>query len=222
MNPAKGNYFLRQLHEEDRFVLSKLRRDVMAGHFSYVQEKTGLNWGPSDRVAFVYGVFHDEKLISTLRLDQVTDIEVYEARIQASFSFIPSVLPVSVTCRAATDPNYQKLGVHSILKMACLMKAMSIGYEFCFAAIKSTSFQIDAFHRIGYDLIPSDREWRGFLGDIAPPVVGRLNLKTTGKSAVQYLAKRNSDMLKQTTWCQQFLQELSLDHRSQFLLEKDL
>ncbi len=215
---TQSDFFIRQLHEEDRFVVSDLRRSMISHGFSFVSDKTLLNWGPSDRKAFVYGLFFKSTLVSTLRLEIVTQIEIYETRLELSNDIFPATFPVLITSRAATQSDFQKRGAYSVLKLACIAKAMSMDCEYCFATVKSDSFQVDSFRKIGYEFFTLSSGWKGFLQDSSPPLVGRLNLKTTGISSIDYLCGKQELLLRNIRWSEGYLGEIRSDIRERLSL----
>jgi hypothetical protein len=190
-------YLIRQLHEDDKFIVSKLRRDTADKGFGTITDKVQLNWGPSDRMGTVYGAFEGDQIVSTLRADHIDTVELYESRIEASYEKLPLKLPVAVFCRGATLPEYEGKGFHGVLGMICIATAVHRGYEYWLATLKKNSPQMGFFVHLGCEFFELSQDWKGFLKDQSPPLVARAHLPTVGIPSIEYLKVRHKALLEQ-------------------------
>ncbi len=137
------------------------------------------------------GIFQGPQLISTLRHESIDQTELFEHRLEVSFSHLPTRLPISLTCRAATLPEYRGLGLYSVLKMVGLISSLELGHEFSFSLIRKSSFQVEFFKNLGYEFFESNfNKWQSSHPAGSPFCIAKIDLQKKGDRAVHYLAKK--------------------------------
>lgn len=185
-------FALRQLGEDDRFVVSELRRRLLSLPTQPPELRLLYNWGPSDRKAVVHGLFDGHRLVSTLRMETLRET----ADIKEKLGFDPAEwsfpLPLYSTARAATEPEYRGQGLHSYLKLRYFRHLRELGVERCFASVNGLSplarGRATALRRLHYEIF-----------EINDYLVGVLDLWKNGEQVMAELEKNCSGLrIRQT------------------------
>lgn len=178
-------FTLRRLHETDKDLVTALRQEQLPAQFPYEKNIAMFGWGPSDRKAEVYGLFHDGNLVSSARLEFLETVEKFELKLATSYSKVISDLPAASISRAVTKNEYQGFGFYSTVRSVCLLRAIHLGYHTMLATIRDDSAYKKLFLDQGY-------EFHDVVDKILDPkmVLIKLDLRKNTESLKKQLLKR--------------------------------
>jgi hypothetical protein len=157
----------RLLTEKDSDTVVSLRRqEFQSAHGDRVDLK-GLEWNYTDQNSIHLGVFHDEDLISSLRLTLVSSEGAFESmmKTQAPSKFQKGS---AILARAATDRSWQGAHLHSLLRFHSLGLCLSYRVHSLWGTCESNSLRMNQLQQIGYE-IEKYYDWKdGFYKNSAP------------------------------------------------------
>lgn len=189
---------LRQLTEEDSYSVSHLRRQCLRDSYPYIKDLTLFNWGPTDRNSIVYGIFTPNELLATLRLEKITNLADLELRFGFKMAPLGQLLPFTMTSRGATTSSHRKIGLYTVLKLACFLKSSLLNFTHTVAVIKNSSFQHQFFSQIGYRLIDAGEQSNiNYIYEPYPKSFGILNLK---ESSLVPLFVKHQKLINTIQW----------------------
>lgn len=178
-------YLVRQLNESDADQVSRLRVDAYL-HSGYgLTHPKLMYWGPSDRRFMVWGTFHQNDLIASLRVDTLKTSEEMSYYLQNSADEFGVTPPCIALSRAVTRPDFRGQGHWKLLRGLAIQWALKQDINFLVTTLVDDG-KSALLIRTGHDVTPSS-PWKDFIRPHGEVIKARLNLREKGEFAAQVL-----------------------------------
>jgi hypothetical protein len=162
-------------------------------------------WYPFMSQSPALGVFHDEDLVSVMRLEWLRDERELNAQLNSQIE-IPNIeFPVAHLAKGATLPQFEKMGFNSLLRYHCLLICLHRSIKYLLGTMIKGSPRVQTMQKMGYKFIENPTPWRGYYESDQLALIGILDLARDGQMALQFL--------------QQTIPKLIEDYKPEFRLE---
>lgn len=148
----------------NRDAIVSLRKLAFGDKFAGDIDLQGLEWNQTDSESIHFGIRDGAKIISTLRLTNISDPKKFENVMLVPATDAFAVVPCGVLARAATHPDFRGRD----LGMALRMKA----YEYwlanstashLFGTAFANSVRLEKLRSWGYEFATNEDGWSGYL-----------------------------------------------------------
>jgi hypothetical protein len=175
-------------------------RDLLSKSFGsskgFMVQNRGSEWVYADDYYITLGVFHDGRLVSSMRTEWILTEKEFRYKMMTDVQFPFDVtFPSVYLTKAGTLPGIKAQGLNSILRYLSIKVAQSWNARYIFGSMVEGSPRIFTMQEMGYEFISAQRQWRGNFISEKPPLVAWLDLSTQGDRALSYLEDKLSGIL---------------------------
>ncbi|RYZ79991.1 MAG: hypothetical protein EOP06_26150 [Proteobacteria bacterium] len=135
------------------------------------------------------GLFHDDTLVSTMRIEWVHTQRELDYKLHANFQLPDMVFPAVYLTKAGTLPHLKAGGYNSILRYYALKLALHWKSKFVFGTMVEGSPRVFSMTEMGYNFKKNPAKWDGYFVSDKTPLIAWLDMPAKGASAIEYLEK---------------------------------
>jgi len=157
----------------------------------------GILWNKSDDQSTVLGIYENNKLISTMRAEIISDIELIEKKLECPWRFGKKFLPSMLLSKAANDKRFSGKGLSSILRLLFFQMAKEWNVKAIVGTMTASSSRIESMKKLGYRFYSNDLGWTSEnYKSLEKVVVSKLDFETKGEYALELLSEKYGHQLK--------------------------
>lgn len=120
----------------------------------------GITWNRSDEQSLVLGIRDNSTLLSTMRLERISRLEILEAKIEAPWTFSQTpVFPVGLLSRAATLKSARGQGLNALLRSTLIEAAYAMDLHSLIGTFVHDSPRVESMKRMGYQFFEQKLGW---------------------------------------------------------------
>lgn len=180
--------------EGDRSAIEALRIEAYKQSDDFqLLDLTPVLWNGADSAALVLVVEREGEVIATMRATLVADPLTIVQHLGAAWpSAAPFKGPVMVLERAATKPEFRRLGLNSMLRLCFFRMAMTMGVKQIAGSVYQGTARIALMETLGYAFHPIEEDHDDWVVKAdAPRLTAILDLERDGQRACDVLASRH-------------------------------
>jgi hypothetical protein len=148
-------------------------------------------WLPANEQYVTLGVFHDENLVSTMRLEWVfSGPELYSRLASQEILPFSLVWPIAFLTKAGTRNEVKAAGLNSLLRYLALKIALTWKARYLVGTMVEGSPRIFTMKEMGYEFIKNSHGWNGDFISARTPLIAWLDLEMKSQQAISYLEER--------------------------------
>ncbi len=190
-------YQIRVLDKTYSSQVNELRKKAYFDAKGVEVHDDGIFWNKSDDQSIVLGIFNEKRLISTMRAEIISDINLVEQKLECPWNFGAIPFPVIVLSKAAIDLNYTGLGFNSILRLMFFSIAKDWGIKTILGTMTANSLRIASMEKLGYKFFSNDLGWHSTnYKSLEKVVISKLDFEQYGSRALEILTQKYAGMIK--------------------------
>lgn len=143
------------------------------------------------------GVFHDSTLISVMKMDRISTPEERSFKLHTDLPLTNLTLPFMYLNKAGTLPEFEGIGLNSLLRYHFIGMARQAGASFLVGTMIKDSPRVRIMKEIGYEFLPNNKKWDGYFISDELPLIGFLDLQKNGESALKKLSENLGSLLSE-------------------------
>lgn len=141
------------------------------------------------------GVFHNELLISVMRLEWITTWPELNAKMNSNF-FLPEIkFPVAYLTKGGTRPEFMSLGLNTLLRYHAIQISKQWSLNYLLGTMIKGSSRVETMIKLGYDFHINPIKWQGAYQSNENALIGILNLKTKADYALSFIEKNYNELI---------------------------
>lgn len=153
----------------------------------FVAKPETTKWYSANEVYPTLGAFHGDQLVSVMRLEWIFTWPELNSKMHSQYCDTRIQFPVAYLTKGGTHPQSMNLGLNSLLRYHALRICLTWPVEFLFGTMISGSSRVDSMRQMGYEFYINPIKWQGHYQSTETALIGVLNLKHKGSSALHYL-----------------------------------
>lgn len=177
---------VKKIPTSDIPLIVTLRQEEYERSFPEQFHPQKFEWNDVDDESDHLGVYHQDILISVLRLTKLdaTNFEKIMAFPLDSKQFSGNMLALS---RAATKAEWQGKGLHLLLRYYGFLQARASNTQWIFGTMEKSSPRIPLLERLGYEFKINQAGWKGWAKNKEDVLVASLDFENKGHQALAIL-----------------------------------
>jgi hypothetical protein len=169
-------------------MVNQLRLQSYATADGFLTKPESLLWREADDSSIILGILENGELISTMRLEFVSSVELLSKKLEMDVSHLPIHLPAMLLSRAATSRRWAGKGLNATLRYFALEIAERAGVTDVVGTFVKGSPREKTLQKMGYQFYDNPEGWTspGYLS-LKPVTVVHLNLNDQKQHAQRVL-----------------------------------
>ena len=184
-------FHIRKLTKDDAREVNKLRKNAYDNAKGMIVKDDGIFWNRSDDQSTVLGVFNQDKLISTMRSEVVTSINIIESKMECPWVYGNVSFPAMILSKAAMNLSYMGRGLSSVLRLIFFQLAKDWKIKTILGTMTANSSRIESMRDIGYQFVENQNGWRDDnYRSLEKVLISILNFEIYGETALKKMEKK--------------------------------
>jgi len=186
-------YHLKILSQRNLKEVNQLRIEAYGRSTSFRVKQDGFLWNDSDDQSIVVGLYHQQKLISSMRGEIISSKELVEQKIECQWDFNSKLLlPSMMLSKASTSHTYSGQGLHSLLRLFFLHLAKRFDIKQMIGTMTADTSRLSSMRDMGYLFFENILGWsHQDYHSLQKVLVAVLDIEKNGKTAITKLSKKH-------------------------------
>ena len=191
-------YLIKQLNKSNAAEVNIIRKQSYAQAKGMKVKDEGIFWNQSDEQSIVFGVFHRDHLIATMRGEIITDLPLIEKKMECPWTYGDLELPSMILSKAAVKSNYQNKGLTSVLRLIFFQLAQRWHIKTILGTMTANSLRINGMKALGYTFVENPIGWKddNYMSS-EKVLISILDFDQFGASSLQVLNKKYKNYMKE-------------------------
>ena len=182
-------------HQKDYEALAKRAFGQAKGF--YVRSDS-LVWTPTDDAYPVIGVFAENKLLATMRIEWINSLKELNYKANEPIEDVKFDFPLGYLAKAATEPSQFGSGLNSLLRYHSFLIMKNWGVHSILGFMVEGSSRVFSMKEMGYDFFYKKNKWEGNFKSEERVLFAHLSVSKKLESAIIYLEKKLGPTLQQS------------------------
>jgi hypothetical protein len=155
----------------------------------HFQVKVELFQIPNVSLKNVLGVFENNELVATMKLEYATNEILLQKMLCTDLKFDFLKFPIAILSRGATTKSRRNQGYNSLLRYYFIKSLLQQNITFLFGTMIKDTPRVHLLRKLGYTIIENNRKWSGYFNSDLTALICYLDLKKDGTAALDELRK---------------------------------
>jgi len=157
-----------------------------------------LVWTSTDDAYPVIGVFADEMLVATMRIEWISSLKELNFKADEKIANASFEFPLGYLAKAATEPSQFGLGMNSLLRYHSFLIMKNWGVHSILGFMVEGSPRVFSMKEMGYSFFYKKNKWEGNFKSEFPVLFVHLSVPSKLEYAITYLENKLGHMLQQS------------------------